>query len=71
MRAEISRIDVVGRVDGDEMGCTIYSIDVNHSDVSDIADLVAWADNPHSGTFIGVVSYAIKPVHYSTRVSSP
>ena len=49
----------------------IYSIDVNHSDVSDIADLVAWVDNPHSSTFIGAVSYAIKPVHNSTWVLSP
>ena len=71
MRAEVSRINVVSRVDGDEMGCMIYSINVNHSNVLDIADSVAWMDNPHSSTFIRAVSYVIKPVHYSTWISSP
>ena len=69
--AEVFRVNAVSGVDGDEMGCTIYGIDVNDSNVSDIAGLVAWADNPHSGAFIGAVSYAIKPVHDSTWISSP
>ena len=71
VRAELSRINVVSRVDRDEMGCTIYGINMNNSDVSDIAGLVAWADNPHSSTFLGAVSYAIKPVHNSTWILSP
>ena len=71
VRSEVSRINAVSRVDRDEMGCTIYGIDVNNSDVSDIAGLVAWADNPHPSTFIRAVSYAIKPVHDSTWISSP
>ena len=71
VRSEVSRINVVSRVDGDEMGCTIYGIDVNNSNVLDIAGLVAWADNQHPSTFIGAVSYAIKPVHNSTWILSP
>ena len=71
VRSEVSRINAVSRVDGDEMGCTIYGIDVNNSNVSDIVGLVAWVDNPHPSTFIRAVSYAIKPVHDSTWISSP
>ena len=71
VRSEVSRINAVSRVDGDEMGCMIYGIDVNNSNVSDIVGLVAWADNPHLSTFIRAVSYAIKPVHNSTWISSP
>ena len=42
VRAEVFRVNAVSGVDGDEMGCTIYGIDVNNSNVSDIAGLVAW-----------------------------
>ena len=66
VRAEVFRVNAVSGVDGDEMGCTIYGIDVNDSNVSDIAGLVAWANNPHSSAFVGAVSYAIKPVDNST-----
>ena len=47
VRSELTRIDILGSVDRDKVSCMINSVDMNDSNVSNVAWMVASVDNPH------------------------
>lgn len=65
---DVSRVDVVRGVDRDEMSGAIYCVDVNDSDISQVARTVAWADDPHPSGFIRAFSDTVKPVDNSAWI---
>ena len=71
MRSNVLGINVVSNVDGDKMPCAIYSVNVNDSDVSDIACLVAWMDNPHPCSLVRAIPYMVEPMHNRTWIVCP
>ena len=71
VRFDVFWINVVSRIDGNEMHCAIYGVNVDDSNVFVIACSVAWADNPHPCVSVWAVPHAVKPMDDGARIYCP